>query len=212
MTALSWDQSIRNFIEQLASASPTPGGGSVAALVTSLGTAITVMVGNFTQDERFARVQPQVDEAMEQMQLLCTECEELFASDIISFETYLAALQLPNHTEEEKALRNQAVQLGVINSIDVPIRLMKVCKTGMVYASSLAELSNSKVASDLGIGVILLEAAAQSASLTVDINLPALHDVELKQQYSDKADTLMNEIAALKSNTIITVRNRIAQL
>lgn len=212
MTALSWNQSIRNFIEQLASASPTPGGGSVAALVTSLGTAIAVMVGNFTQDEKFARVQTQVDEAMEQMQLLCTECEELFASDIISFETYLAALKLPNHTKEEQAFRKQAVQLGVINAIDVPIRLMEVCKAGMVYASSLAELSNSKVASDLGIGVILLEAAAQSALLTVDINLPALHDVELKQQYSGKADALMYEIATLRSSNLSTVRNRMAQL
>ncbi|MFX3635628.1 MAG: cyclodeaminase/cyclohydrolase family protein [Candidatus Pristimantibacillus sp.] len=212
MTALSWDQSIRSFIAQLASTSPAPGGGSVAALAASLGTAITVMVGNFTQDERFVHVQPQIDEVMERMQLLCAECEDLFASDIISFETYLAALKLPHHTEEEKAFRKQAVQLGAINAIDVPIRLMEVCKTGMVYASSIAEVSNCHVASDLGIGVILLEAAAQSALLTIDINLPALHDLELKQQYFDKAEALRIEIAALKSNTLTTVRNRMTQL
>ncbi|WP_201007010.1 cyclodeaminase/cyclohydrolase family protein [Paenibacillus glycanilyticus] len=210
MTAtISWDDSIRHFLEQAGSASPTPGGGSVAALIAALAASMTSMVGNLTQGDKFADIQSTIVEVIEKMRRLTTECEELLQADISSFNGYMDALKLPKSSDEEKLIRKNALREAAIQAIDVPLRLIGVCREGLVFTRGIAESSNSNVISDLGIGAILFEAAAQSALLTIEINLASLKDAELKQLYSDKVASLMNEIRELKSSSLQITRNRI---
>ncbi|MFC4778167.1 cyclodeaminase/cyclohydrolase family protein [Paenibacillus sp. GCM10023252] len=74
---------------------------------------------------------------------------------------------------------------------------------------SLAESANKNVISDLGIGAILFEAAAQSALLTIEINLASLKDLELRRGYSDKLSSLIGDIGELKSRAVQIARDRI---
>ncbi|MUT65728.1 cyclodeaminase/cyclohydrolase family protein [Paenibacillus sp. NEAU-GSW1] len=209
MSQINWDQSIRHFIQQSASASPTPGGGSTAALAAALGSAMTSMVCNLTQGEKYAEAQPHMIETAKQMELTIRKCEELLAADIASFDTYMSVLKMPSLTEEGKLLRKQAIQLAAIRAIDVPLELMEVCKSGIEHASGIAESSNKNVISDLGIGAILFHSAAESALLTIRINLGSLKDAELKQQYADKAELLMKQITAIKTKTMAAVNDRL---
>lgn len=211
MSKTIWDDSIRNFVEQAGSSSPTPGGGSVAALIAALGASMTSMVGNLSQGEKFAPIQSQVAVVIEQMNSLTVVCEQLLYDDITSFNKYMDALKLPKITDEEKLLRKNALHEATIHAIDVPLRLIEVCKVGMVCTHSIAESANKNVISDLGIGAILFEAAAQSALLTIEINLASLKDLELKREYSDKLSSLIGEIEDLKSKTIQVTRDRITQ-
>lgn len=211
MSTFIWDESIRHFLQQAGSAEPTPGGGSVAALVAALGASMTSMVGNLSQGEKFAQIRPQIDDIIGQMSRLIAECEELLQADIASFDQYMAALKLPKSTDEEKLFRSRAIQEAAILAINVPLRLIEVCRMGMVCTHSIAESSNKNVISDLGIGAILFDAAAQSALLTVEINLASLKDPELKRQYADKASLLIREIADLKSSILQIARKRIGQ-
>ncbi|MFF2093428.1 cyclodeaminase/cyclohydrolase family protein [Paenibacillus sp. NPDC058174] len=210
MTQINWEHSIRDFVQQSSSASPTPGGGSVAALAAALGAAMTSMTCNLTQGEKYASIQPLVTETLAKMQHFIGQCEALLAADIASFDTYMHAIKLPAGTEEEKTLRKQAIQLAAIKAIDVPLELMKACKNGLESTNSIADAANKNVISDLGIGAIMMKAAAESALLTVQINLNSLKDAELNRQYSDKANRLMEEIGTLHAQTIKIVRMRIA--
>ncbi|TCM95845.1 formiminotetrahydrofolate cyclodeaminase [Paenibacillus sp. BK033] len=208
-TTITWDDSIRSFLRQAGSSNPTPGGGSVAALIAALGASMTSMVGNLTQGEKFADIQSTISEVIEKMRRLTAECEELLQADIASFNGYMDALKLPKSSDEEKRIRTNALHEAAIQAIDVPLRLMQVCREGLVFTHRIAESSNKNVISDLGIGAILFEAAAQSALLTIEINLASLKDAERKQHYSDTLTSLMSEIQDLKNKSLQVTRNRI---
>lgn len=172
---------------------------------------MTSMVGNLSQGEKFAPFRPQINHVVQRMDSLSAECEKLLQADMASFNLYMDALKLPKSTDEEKRVRKNALHEAVLQAIDVPLRLMMVCQAGLVYTCSIAESSNKNVISDLGIGAILLEAAGQSAALTVEINLVSLQDPEMKQRYSDKLSTLMGEIGELKNAILQITRSRMMQ-
>lgn len=204
-----WEQSIRQFVADAASAKPTPGGGSVAALVAALGASMTAMVGNLSQGEKFAAYEPEITAAIQGMYSLIQESEKLLAKDIACFNAYMNILQLKCYSAEEKLARKQALQEATIQALLVPLHLIEACKDGLQLTSSITAQANRNVISDLGIGAILLEAAAQSALLTVEINIQALKDNALKDQYALQAFSLMQEISALKHNVIQAARQRI---
>ncbi|MFK4344267.1 MULTISPECIES: cyclodeaminase/cyclohydrolase family protein [unclassified Paenibacillus] len=209
MSELSWSDSIGHFLREAGSAAPTPGGGSVSALAAALGAAMTSMTANLSQGEKYAHVHGQIAEVIHSMENLSTRCEELMNADIQSFEQYMTALRLPKETDEEKRYRTHSLQTAVIAAIEVPMRLLEVCRDGMQRAYSIVELSNKNVISDLGIGAILFEAAAQSALLTVDINLASLKDLDAKHAYEAKTAALIREIGQIKAQTLLIVRSRI---
>ncbi|MGW9527647.1 cyclodeaminase/cyclohydrolase family protein [Paenibacillus terrae] len=211
MSKLSWSDSIEHFLREAGSVAPTPGGGSVSALAAALGAAMTSMTANLSQGEKYAHVHGQITEVIHSMENLSTRCEELMTADIRSFEQYMTALRLPKETDEEKRYRTHSLQTSVFAAIEVPMRLLEVCRDGMQRAYSIVELSNKNVISDLGIGAILFEAAAQSALLTIDINLASLKDLDAKHSYEAKTAALIREIGQIKAQTLLIVRSRIAK-
>ncbi|MEK4429282.1 MULTISPECIES: cyclodeaminase/cyclohydrolase family protein [Paenibacillus] len=210
MSELSWNNSIGHFLKEAASAAPTPGGGSVSALAAALGAAMTSMTANLSQGEKYAHIHEKITDVISSMGRLSTHCEELMVADIQSFEQYMTALRLPKETDEEKRYRTHSLQTAVIAAIEVPMRLLEVCRDGLSQAYNIVEMSNKNVISDLGIGAILFEAAAQSALLTVDINLASLKDLDVKYSYETKTAALIREIGQIKDQTLLMVRSRIA--
>ncbi|MEK4460088.1 cyclodeaminase/cyclohydrolase family protein [Paenibacillus sp. FSL R10-2748] len=210
MSELSWNNSIGHFLKETASAAPTPGGGSVSALAAALGAAMTSMTANLSQGEKYAHIHEKITDVISSMGRLSTHCEELMVADIQSFEQYMTALRLPKETDEEKRYRTHSLQTAVIAAIEVPMRLLEVCRDGLSQAYNIVEMSNKNVISDLGIGAILFEAAAQSALLTIDINLASLKDLDVKYSYETKTAALIREIGQIKEQTLLMVRSRIA--
>ncbi|RUS42439.1 cyclodeaminase/cyclohydrolase family protein [Cohnella sp. AR92] len=208
-SSVSWDHSLREFLQQAGSSSPTPGGGSVAAVAAALGASMTSMVGNLSQGEKFALIQPQIDEAVFKMNSLIARCEELLQADIASFNRYMDALKLPKGTDEEKFARRGALHEATIQAIEVPLRIVELCRDGLVCTHGIAASCNKNVISDLGIGAILFEAAAQSALLTVEINLASFKDAELKLHYEHKLRELIDEVGELKGKALQITRERI---
>ncbi|MCZ8512599.1 cyclodeaminase/cyclohydrolase family protein [Paenibacillus filicis] len=206
---ITWDSTLRSFLREAGSAAPTPGGGSVSALVGALGAAMTSMVGRLSEGEKYIAIRPLVTEVLNVMEQLSAQCETLLMEDIESFERYMQALRLPKATEEEKEIRMQALQQAAEAAAQVPVRILEACRDGIRSAARLAEASNKSVVSDLGIGAILFESAAQSALLTIEINLAALQDAEFKERVAGRASALIREITAVKEETLVAVRQRI---
>ncbi|UUZ83093.1 cyclodeaminase/cyclohydrolase family protein [Paenibacillus sp. P26] len=207
---ITWDSTIREFLQKAASKEPTPGGGSAAALVAAVGAAMTSMVGHLSQGEKFAAVQDEIAETLEGITKMAAACEELLEADIRSFEQYMAAYRLPKQTEEERELRKQAMHQAAVGAILVPLRLMEACLEGMRLTGRITEPSNRNVISDLGIGAILLASAAESAYLTIELNLLSLRDPAQQSAYAEKAAGLMKEIGERKEHTVSAVRRRMA--
>lgn len=210
VNTVSWDQSLREVMKQLGEAEPTPGGGSVSAIVAALGAAMTSMTAHFSQGEGYEEVQVEVNQALQDMDKIRSACEHLMNKDMESFGQYIEALRLPHHTDKEKQERKQTLQTMKLQSIDIPLQLMECCLYGLYSASPLIEICNRTVLSDVGISIILFEASAQSLLLTVEINLVTLQDEEQHHYYQQRADSFMQKVTALKQKCLTQVRQRIA--
>jgi formiminotetrahydrofolate cyclodeaminase len=206
----TFDQTIRSFVAKAASNSPTPGGGSVAALVAALGASMTSMVSNLTQGAKFAELEAEMKAVADNMSAAIREMEQLLEEDMASFDRYMAALKLPKDTDEQKAARSQALQEAAVNATLVPMRLAKLCLDSLRTSQKIAETANKNVISDLGIAALLLESAAQSALLTVEMNLPGLKDQAKKSAFEAERKQIADEITPLKDAIVTTVRQRLA--
>lgn len=201
-----FDRTIRSFLEEAGSATPTPGGGSVAALVGALAAAMVSMAARFTQGAKFAEAEPAMREAAARLQNWTRDCEDLLQADIASFDRYMAALKLPKATDEEKHTRSQALQEAAMQAIEVPLALMRVCRDALQLTADIADGANPNVISDLGIGALLFEASARSSYLTVEINLASLKDEEEARRLDARASELLRTCAELKERAVGSVR------
>ncbi|WP_164821549.1 cyclodeaminase/cyclohydrolase family protein [Paenibacillus koleovorans] len=209
---VAWlDRPIRRFLEESSAAVPTPGGGSVAALVGALGASMASMAAGFSQGPKYADWAGIVSGALARLAEASLHCEDLLEADIVSFERYRAAAKLPRDTEEQKAARRHAIEKTTLEAIAVPLQLMEVCRDASRIAEELAPCANKNVISDLGIGSLLFEAAARSAYLTVEINLAAMAESDTRTELARRADALLEEIEELKKKAIGIVKERIRQ-
>src|SRR5690606_29707062 len=156
--------------------------------------------GNFTKGPSFSSISEPIEAMLEHLHRIATNCEDLLEADIVSFERYITALRLPKATEEEKETRNRAIEAAAPEAIAIPLRLMEVCLDALRITEKLAPLANKNVISDLGIGVLLFEASAQAALLTVEINLAAIADREARNEYEPRSAQLIEEVTRIKND------------
>ncbi|WP_010277064.1 cyclodeaminase/cyclohydrolase family protein [Paenibacillus senegalensis] len=197
-----FNQTLTSFLKEASSASPTPGGGSVAAVAAALGASMGSMVANLTTGEKFKEVADQMVHVAEEMEAAISEFEQIFVKDIEAFAEYMQALSLPKATEEEKSLRSTALRKAARQAADVPFRLMKLGHGLMAALDRIAAKANRNVLSDLGIAAIMVDAAVQSAWLTVKINLPAVKEEETVRRYQEEGSRLLQEIADWKGSIL----------
>lgn len=205
-----FDQPIREFLHSAASSAPTPGGGSVAALAAALGASMGSMVANITSGPKFEQVREQMAEIVKLMQDAMTEAETFLKKDIESFNGYMAALGLPKASEEEKRQRSIALQQAAVQAASVPLHLMKRCLEVMSALASITEQANKNVISDLGIALLMLDAAVQSAWITVEINLGSIKDAGVRATFQDTGAELSSRSAGIKDQVLGQIRERLA--
>ncbi|MFD1677054.1 cyclodeaminase/cyclohydrolase family protein [Alicyclobacillus fodiniaquatilis] len=206
-----FNQSIRSFIDASASAAPTPGGGSVAALVAALGASMTSMVANLTQGAQFASVEADMDELAMKMKEYITTFETLLEADMISFNRYMTAIKLPKSTAEEKAIRTEQIQAATVAAAQVPLHLAETAMQVLEQIHTIKDSANKHVLSDLGISVLLLEAAVQAALLTVDINLPGLKNEGIRTEFTQKRNFIAAHVTTYKNDLMDAIQHRMAQ-
>lgn len=202
-----YDWSFRRILEKAASAEPTPGGGSIAALVASLGVSMISMVGNLTLGKKdYLDVEEEVKNIIAHCADLMKAFEELTLKDIEVFENFMSTLRLPKNTEEEKTLRAQKLQEAYKKATDVPLETAATCLEGLKLAFQLSGIGNKGAISDVGVAAYNLEAALNSALLNVDINLPGIKDEEYKKEAARKREDLAAEARKIKEDTLKEVK------
>jgi formiminotetrahydrofolate cyclodeaminase len=191
------EMSVAQLLDALSSSNPTPGGGTAAALAGAMGTSLLMMVTglskskNNTDDEKAA-----LAEARDVLMPIVSRLKQLADADAQSFDRVMAAYRLPKLSDEDKAARTKAIQSALQGATTVPLETLRTCADALKHARIVAEHGNRSAASDAGVAIGLLRAAANGAHANVQTNLEGIKDEAFKATIGDEAARLSSAAAA----------------
>jgi len=201
---------IREFMDELASDSPAPGGGSVAALEASLGAALSSMVANLTVGKKgYEDVREEMIEVAEEAQDMKDRFLYLIDEDTRSFNRLMAAMKMPKKTEEEKEARQEAIDAATMDAARVPLRVAELAAEAFDLARVVAQRGNVNSVSDAGVAALSLRAAVHGACLNVEINLSGLPDSEEKASMLERVSELRSVSDRAEQEILTTVKEKL---
>lgn len=209
------EKSLREYIAEAASSNPTPGGGSVSALVGSLGGALTNMVGNLTIgkkvfDELSDEAKQLMQENASKIEALTEELNKIIDLDATAFDGVMEAFKMPKDTEEEKKARSSAIQEGYKKAMEVPLRCAKKCYEILQLQDVFAHYGNVNAITDVGVGTLLAYSGLEGALFNVTINLKSIKDEAFKKSVQEEVDKLLKEGKELKEELLKIVYERLS--
>jgi glutamate formiminotransferase/formiminotetrahydrofolate cyclodeaminase len=164
-----------SFFDSVAAATPTPGGGTVAAMVGALAGCLAAMVANLTiGKKKYAAVEREMTALRQDAGTLRGELVGLARKDSEAFDAVLRARRLPQSTPEETAAREVALREAELGASRVPLATAEACLKVVELATLAARSGNPNAVSDAGVAGLLARAAAEGAILNVQINLKSL--------------------------------------
>jgi formiminotetrahydrofolate cyclodeaminase len=185
-------KTLQSFLDELASSSPAPGGGSVAALAGALGAALTSMVCNLTiGKKKYADVEETMKGILKESEDLRARFTLLIEKDTEAFNKVMEAFSLPKENDAQRALREAAIVAATKEATLVPLEVMKHCIDGLALAQKVASSGNKNSISDAGVSAFMLHAACESAALNVRINLNGLSDMEFVHWKTDEMESIL---------------------
>ena len=188
----------QDFINELASKAPTPGGGGASAYCGALATALASMVGNLTVGKKtYAAVEDEVKEALIQLEEQRNKFVELIDKDAQAFEPLSRAYRLPRATSEELAHKNKVMQQALVGATEVPLEIMEICAQVITTSKFLAHNGSRLALSDVGVAVLFAKAALKGASLNVYATASSMANEAQARSYIQQADCLIEEYGAL---------------
>jgi glutamate formiminotransferase / formiminotetrahydrofolate cyclodeaminase len=204
------DLSLLCFVEETASESPAPGGGSIAAALGALGAALATMVANLSSHKRGwdARWKEFSDWA-EQGKRHYTELSRLIDEDTRAFNRVMDAFGLPRGTDAEKAERNRAIQAATRQATEVPLQVMQCALASMDVIRAMAEIGNPASVSDAGVGALCARSAVMGAHLNVKINCASLKDAAAVAELRASAAELERQAIAKEREILAIVEEKI---
>jgi glutamate formiminotransferase/formiminotetrahydrofolate cyclodeaminase len=206
------DFSVRKFIEETASESPAPGGGSVAALAGVLGASLGTMVANLSShkrgwDDRWEEFSGWAEKGKSYYSALLQCVDE----DTLAFNRLMDAFGLPKTTEEERKFRKAAIQTATLHAMLVPLEVMQLALGSMEVIKAMAETGNPNSVSDAGVGALCARASVTGAWLNVRINAPGLENKEKASEILKQAETIAQKAGALEIEIMRTVENALTK-
>lgn len=188
---------VSQLLAALASPEPTPGGGTAAAIAGAMGASLLVMVTGLAKsktnsDEEKAALL----KARAAIEPIVTRLTALADADTEAFNAVMAAYRLPKATDAEKAARSAAIQEALRGATIVPLETLRACVDAIDHGRAVAEHGNRSAASDAGVAMSLLKAAADGAAANVRINLGSLKDTPFVASTSDETTRLSDAAAA----------------
>jgi glutamate formiminotransferase/formiminotetrahydrofolate cyclodeaminase len=197
---------VNDFVDEVSRESPAPGGGSIAALAGALGAALASMVSNLSIGKRGSEevekhLKPVADKVQEIKDFLLKAVDE----DTNAFNNYMAARRLPEKSEDEKKIKNKALQDGLMEAVAVPLSTAKRCAEVIDLAGIAVEKGNINSVTDAGVGAHIAYTGVKGGIFNVLINLKEIEDkkfveemintcLELDEKARKKVDVVMNRV------------------
>ncbi len=183
--------SVKEFIDKVTGNDPVPGGGSVSALNGSLAASLAAMVANLTVGrKKYA----EVNDEMEQISARMTEQSAKLLADVDrdaeAYDRVFAAFKLPKETDEEKAVRKEAIQRETKYAAEVPMEVARTASELLPMIDAAARRGNSNAVTDATVAMMCARTAVIGALLNVRINLTSITDEAFVKTMTEEADRL----------------------
>jgi formiminotetrahydrofolate cyclodeaminase len=197
------DQSISAFVDALASAEPTPGGGTAAAVAAAIGAALLMMVAGLPKTRGNTDAErTRLSEARAALTSVRQRMLALADEDTDAYNRVVAAYRMPKSNEADKKARQQAIDAGMRAATEAPLETLRTAAEAVSHAHVVAQFGNPSAASDVRVALELLEAAAAGASANVEINLTSLDD----EAYRRATASAMIELGNVLSEHVAAAR------
>lgn len=206
------NKTVREFVSELASSSPAPGGGSVSAISASLAASLVSMVCNLTIGKKAYEAlneddKSKVNKSLEVCNKAKDEFLDLMNEDTEVFLELMKAFKMPKETDEEKKLRSEKIQLGYKGSLEVPLKTAKKTFDLYEYILIVANYGNKNAVSDAGVAALMAQSGLEAAILNVRINLSSIKDEEYVKNVNAEIEHLVKDGVA-KREEILDIVNK----
>lgn len=206
---MSIDQPLTMYLDALASAQPTPGGGSASALSGAMAAALASMVARLTLGKaEYADVQPEIEGLLQQTEQLRARFEQLMQADIDAYGQLSACFKLPRSTPEERATRTKAIQERLVEAALVPLEMAERAVELTQCCLRIAEIGNKNVLSDVATSAMLATGSANGAAWMVRTNLNAMKNAQLVQNLQTRLQTALERATQQAQRTTEVVGSR----
>ena len=186
------EQKTTEFLEQLSSGAPVPGGGGASAAVGAFGAALGLMVANLTVGrKKYAAVEEEILAVRARLEGLRDALAALVDRDAQAFEPLSRAYGLPRNTQEEKRQRDEVMEEALEKASTAPLEIMETVLQSMDLLGILGEKGSALARSDAGVGILFAQAALEGASLNVFINTKMMKDRDRAEQLSEQARAMI---------------------
>lgn len=203
---MNLESSLKTYLDELSSNSPTPGGGNVAALCGVLSSSLGMMVCNLTIGKKKYL---NVEEEVKNLVALFGEYKEVFIKlanqDNEAFDKVMEAFKLPKDSDEEKQIRSEEIEKATFGAALIPAEVIDRCNQLVGNLVRISEIGNQNSLSDVGVALSIINTACEGAYLNVVINCSSLND---KQKATELLSNSNQKYISVKE----TVKNKISEI
>lgn len=187
--------SLQAFSDQLASGTPTPGGGSAAAVAAVMAASLVQMVANLTKGKKgYEDFEALMEETICKMSEKRQKLLQQINKDAKAFEEVMAALQMPKQTPEEKSSRKAAMQKALVHATEVPLETSRKAMRVALCALDMAKWGNKNAVSDAFSALELARAAFMMSLENVEINLGMIKDTTFTDRIQEEITELHTQL------------------
>ncbi len=200
------EETLHRYLDDLASAQPTPGGGSTAALSGAMGAALASMVCRITiGKETNADVRQEIEELLTKTEYLRRRFQQLMQEDIEAYGHLSASYKLPRATSDERKYRTDMLQKQLVEAALVPLEVVECAADLIQLCQRIAEIGSITVLSDIETGAILASCTGKGATFMVRINVRSMKDDTLVVELENR----LNIALAIIAEGVNQVKNRV---
>lgn len=204
------DKSVTEFLAELKSDSPAPGGGSVAALVGAIGAALGIMVGNLTvSSAKYEAVHEESKKLALDLEGCLLALEKYIDEDTAAFTQVMIAYKLPKGSDEERLVRNKTIQEKLQAASSLPFKVAQNCLKVLELAAKMLFIGNANAASDAAVAGRMAQAAMWSAIYNVRINLGSIKDADFVADMTGKVAGIVARSEVLMTQLVETANVKI---
>ncbi|QLJ53195.1 MAG: Formiminotetrahydrofolate cyclodeaminase [Candidatus Fermentimicrarchaeum limneticum] len=198
---------VHEFLDGLASPSPTPGGGGASALLCSMGAALVSMVCHLTIGKKgYEESEPELKKILEEAEILRKKAEELIDKDTNAFNEVMASYKTP----KDKPQRADMIQAALKNATATPLEVAGLGVRVMELSKIIAFRGNINSVSDAGVAMLAADAGVRGALLNIRINLKSVEDEAFKGKMLTEIHELEEKSNGLREEVSGTVSFKLA--
>ncbi|MGB9701725.1 MAG: glutamate formimidoyltransferase [Candidatus Kapaibacteriota bacterium] len=201
---------LKDFIDEIAARTSSPGGGSASAAIAAIGSALATMVGQLTYGIRkFENVDKEIRAVLPKLYDVTNSLIPMIDKDTQAFDKYMEAMRLPANTEAEQTFRNNQMQIGLKEAIEVPLSTMRIANSIWYEVQEVAKFGNIASHSDIEVGARALEVGIWGAYRNVLINLPTIEDTQFKERILGEAEKIADNAKIQCDITLKIIEERL---